>query len=35
MDTDYVTHMFEYAREMIGSMKEIGKTGPFWRGKKA
>jgi len=35
MDTDYVTHMFAYAREMIGTMKEIGRTGPFWRGKKA
>ncbi len=31
MDTDYVSHMFEYAGEMIGTMKEIGKTGPFWR----
>jgi hypothetical protein len=27
----YVSHMFEYASEMIGTMKEIGKTGPFWR----
>ena len=34
-DPDYVGHMFEYAREMIGTMKEIGKTGPFWRGHKA
>jgi hypothetical protein len=35
MDKDYVSHMFEYGREMIGTMKEIGKTGPFWRRKKA
>jgi hypothetical protein len=35
METDYVSHMFEYAREMIGTMKEIGKTGPFWRTNKA
>jgi hypothetical protein len=34
MDTDYVSHMFEYAREMIDTMKEIGKTGPFWRREK-
>jgi hypothetical protein len=34
MDTDYVSRMFEYAREMIDTMKEIGKTGPFWRRKK-
>jgi hypothetical protein len=26
-----VSHMFEYASEMIGTMKEIGKAGPFWR----
>ena len=31
MDPDYVSHMREYAREMIGTMKEIGRTGPFWR----
>ena len=24
----------EYAREMISTMQEIGKTGPFWRRKK-
>jgi len=35
MDTDYVSHRFEYGREMINTMKEIGKTGPFWRPKKA
>ena len=35
MDKDYVSHMLEYAREMIGAMKEIGRTGPFWRSKSA
>jgi hypothetical protein len=30
-DQDYHSHMFEYAREMIQTMKEIGKTGPFWK----
>lgn len=34
MDEDYVTQMVTYAREMIGTMKEIGKTGPFWRNQK-
>jgi hypothetical protein len=33
-DQDYVSHMFEYAREMIQTMKEIGKTGPFWKREK-
>jgi hypothetical protein len=23
--------MREYAREMVQAMKEIGKTGPFWK----
>jgi hypothetical protein len=31
LDEDYVSHMFEYAREMISTMKEINKTGPFWK----
>ena len=31
LDPDYVSHMFEYAREMIGTMKKLGKTGPFWK----
>ena len=33
MDPDYVSHMREYAREVVGTMKEIGRTGPFWRSK--
>ena len=31
MDKDYLSHMHEYAREMVQGMKEIGKTGPFWK----
>ncbi len=31
LDLDYVSHMFEYAKEMIKVMKDIGKTGPFWK----
>jgi hypothetical protein len=31
MDEDYVSHMFEYGRGMIQTMKEINKTGPFWK----
>jgi hypothetical protein len=31
MDEDYLSHMHEYAREMVQGMKEIGKTGPFWK----
>lgn len=31
LDQDYVSHITEYAREMVKTMKEIGKTGPFWK----
>jgi hypothetical protein len=31
MDADYLSHIHEYAREMVQGMKEIGKTGPFWK----
>ena len=31
LDRDYVSHMREYAVEMIAVMKEIGKIGPFWK----
>jgi len=30
MDSDWVSHSREYAREMGATMIEIGKTGPFW-----
>jgi len=31
MDQDYVSQLFQYAREMVQVLKEIGKTGPFWK----
>lgn len=31
MDKDYVSHMFEYGRDMVQTLKELGKTGPFWK----
>ncbi len=31
MDEDYVSHMHEYLGGMIQTMKELGKTGPFWK----
>jgi hypothetical protein len=31
MDEDYLSRMHEYVREMVQGMKEIGKTGPFWK----
>ena len=31
MDLDWVSHKQEYAREMIVTMAEIGKIGPFWK----
>jgi hypothetical protein len=33
MDSDWVSRSREYAREMVATFKEIGKTGPFWRTK--
>jgi hypothetical protein len=30
MDPDWVSNSRKYAREMIATLKEIGKTGPFW-----
>ena len=35
LDPDYVSRSREYAREMIATFIEIGKTGPFWRRPKA
>jgi hypothetical protein len=34
MDPDWVSKSREYAREMVTTLKEIGKTGPFWQPKK-
>ncbi len=31
LDENYVSHMRGYAREMVQTLKEIGKTGPFWK----
>jgi len=31
MDLDWVSRRQGYAREMIATMIEIGKTGPFWK----
>ncbi len=31
LDPDWVTRSREYALEMVATMAEIGKTGPFWR----
>ena len=31
LDPDYLSHRQEYGRQMIEVMKEIGKTGPFWK----
>jgi len=31
MDPDWVSRSREYVREMVATMVEIGKTGPFWK----
>ena len=31
MDPDWVSRSREYAREMVATLNEIGKTGPFWQ----
>jgi len=30
MDPDYFSHMSEYNADFMATLKEIGKTGPFW-----
>jgi len=30
MDVDYVSRVPEYMGEFFATLKEIGKTGPFW-----
>jgi hypothetical protein len=30
LDKDWLSKSREYAREMVGTLREIGKTGPFW-----
>jgi hypothetical protein len=31
MDLNWVSKSRDYAREMVATMAEIGKTGPFWQ----
>ena len=31
MDPDWVSRSGEYAFEMVATMQQIGKTGPFWQ----
>ena len=31
MDPDWVSRSGEYAMQMVATMQEIGKTGPFWQ----
>lgn len=35
LDPDYFSHLREYGAEWMKTLKEIGKTGPFWSLKKA
>jgi hypothetical protein len=30
LDSDYFSHIQEYRKERVVTLKEIGKTGPFW-----
>ena len=31
LDPDWVSRSREYARQMVATIQEIGKTGPFWQ----
>ena len=31
LDPDWVSRSGEYAMELVGTMQQIGKTGPFWQ----
>ncbi len=31
LDPNWVSHSREYGREIIGALKEIGRSGPFWK----
>jgi len=31
LDPDWVSRSREYALEMVSTLREIGKTGPFWQ----
>jgi len=30
LDLDFFSHLEEYRKERVGTLKEIGRTGPFW-----
>ena len=30
LDPDYISHMQEYIGGFLGTLAEIGKTGPYW-----
>jgi len=30
LDAGYFSHSEEYRKERVGTLREIGKTGPFW-----
>jgi hypothetical protein len=34
LDPDYVSRRPEYLKELLATLSEIGKTGPFWRRQK-
>ncbi len=31
LDPDWVSHSREYVKEMVTTLAELGKTGPFWK----
>ena len=31
LDSDWVSHRREYAKDMLAALNELGKTGPFWK----
>jgi hypothetical protein len=31
LDADWVSHSREYVMDMLATLNELGKTGPFWR----
>ncbi|MGZ3605197.1 MAG: hypothetical protein ACXU9P_09615 [Thermodesulfobacteriota bacterium] len=35
LDGDWVSHSREYALEMVKTLADLGKTGPFWKRPKA
>jgi len=31
MDPDWVSNSREYVKDMLATLQELGKSGPFWR----